>query len=97
MVDIRRQETIVIESDKEYVARTFDEALKELTKVQAAIRCTSFKNEGTTDKRCESCKMFDANNVRRMMLDGSEGERCSIRLALNHIAAVRNIAKTGKP
>ena len=96
MVDIRRQETIIIESDKEYVARTFDEALKELTKAHAAIQCASFMNDRMPMAHCESCSMYDAANVRRMKLDGSEGEKCSIRLALNHIAAVRNIAKTGK-
>lgn len=96
MTDTTRK--ITYESDKDYVARTFDEALKELTKVQAAIHCKSFSlDEDSKDVPCEMCAMYDINNVRRLKAEGMQDEKCSIRLALNGLAAVRNIAKTGKP
>jgi len=98
MVDIRRHETVIIETDEIYFARTFDEALKELSKVHAAVQCDSFAlDKDAIQHPCEMCSMYATNNVRRMATEGMKGEKCEIRLALNALATVRNIAKTGKP
>ena len=89
MVEIERQ--VTYETDDEYLARTFDEGYKELFKVHAAVNCSSFASGSR--RGCGYCKYFAADNVRA---NKETGEKCLIRLALNHIAAVRNIAKTGK-
>ena len=96
MVDIRRHETIIIESDEVYLARTFDEARNELVEVWTNVKCEAFMLDDIKP-RCELCSMYAIDNVKDLAKRDLQGEKCSIRLALNHLAAVRNIAKTGKP
>ena len=86
MTDIERR--VTYEADDVYLARTFDEAYHELIKVKAGVQCSSFSSVRT--QRCEWCSMYSVP-------DGEGKEKCMLTLALNYLAAVRNIAKTGKP
>jgi len=88
MTDIERK--VIYEKDADYVARTFDEAYRELMKVRAGIQCHSFMTDRMPMAHCESCTMYSK-------LTGEGKEKCMLTLALNYLAAVRNIAKTGKP
>ena len=89
MTDIERK--VIYEKDADYVARTFDEAYRELMKVRAGIQCHSFMTDRMPMTHCASCTMYAADNT------GEGKEKCMLQLALNYLAAVRNIAKTGKP
>jgi hypothetical protein len=55
-MDYKRKVITSEESDVEYVKRTVGEMHTELTRVYAAINCTSFKpNSAST---CEGCKLY---------------------------------------
>lgn len=90
-MDIKRQ--VTYETDEQYLARIFGEAHSELVKVQAAIDCSNFAKSGMI-KNCANCKMYAKDNVKHY--PEGYGEECLIQLTLNHIAEIRNIAKTGR-
>lgn len=91
MVDIERR--VTYEADDEYIARTFDEAYKELFKVRAGLSCGSF----CSGKHCPDCKFYAAENVEYMASKNMSGEKCLITLAMNYVSSVAEAARNGEP